>query len=391
MVRLDVDRSLLEWAVDRSGKSTTELSKKQDLGNLDGWMSGTIKPTRRQLEKFAKATYTPFGYLLLSEPPQEQTSQILHFRTLGGDEPLRRSIELEDTINILEYRQEWMHEYLIDVGAEPLGFVGSSSVDDDPVIVSDKIKSALGLATDWTLNYTKWENAQQHLLEKIEDVRIFVSRNSMVQNNTHRKLDPEEFRGFVLVDDYAPFVFVNSADMAGAQMLTLAHELAHVWMGKSASFDLRGLAPDPNVKLERVCNSIAAEFLVPTKGMLQHWDEFKKSSGGPYSAASNHFKVSLIVAARRALDTGCISQREFGKFYVDYRSRQETQMQQRKQNKGHTPSSIMAPYRVGRRFMKTVATAVRESRLLYSDAYYLTGLKSESFDKASAKILDDVN
>ena len=389
MLRLDVDRSLLEWAVARSGKSATELSKKQDLGKLDGWLSGTIKPTRRQLEEFAKATYTPFGYLLLSEPPQEQTSQILHFRTLGGDEPLRRSIDLEDTIDILEYRQEWMREYLIDIGAEPLGFVGSSSVDDDPVAVSDKIKSALGLVPDWTSDYTKWEDAQQHLLEQVEGARIFVSQNSMVQNNPHRRLDPEEFRGFVLVDDYAPFVFVNRADMAGAQMFTLAHELAHVWMGESASFDLRGLAPDPNVKLERVCNSIAAEFLVPAEGMLRHWDEFKGSSDDPYRAASDHFKVSLIVAARRALDTGCISQREFGKFYADY-SRRETQTQQRKQKGGPTPS-MMAPYRVGRRFMKTVATAVRENQLLYSDAYYLTGLKSESFDEACAKILGDVN
>ena len=389
MLRLDVDRSLLEWAVARSGKSVTELSKKQDLGKLDGWLSGIIKPTRRQLEEFAKATYTPFGYLLLSEPPQEQTSQILHFRTLGGDEPLRRSIDLEDTISILEYRQEWMREYLIDIGAEPLGFVGSSSVDDDPVAVSDKIKSALGLVPDWTSDYTTWKDAQQHLLEQVEGARIFVSRNSMVQNNPHRRLDPEEFRGLVLVDDYAPFVFVNKADVAGAQMFTLAHELAHVWMGESASFDLRGLAPDPNVKLEMVCNSIAAEFLVPAEEMLRRWDEFRGRSDDPYRAASDHFKVSLIVAARRALDTGCISQGEFGKFYADYISR-ETPMQQPKQKGGSAPS-VMASYRVGRRFMKTVATAVRERRLLYSDAYYLTGLKSESFDEASAKILGDAN
>ena len=255
-----------------------------------------------------------------------------------------------------------MREYLIDIGAEPLGFVGSSSVDDDPVAVSDKIKNALGLVPDWTSDYATWKDAQQHLLEQVEGARIFVSRNSMVQNNPHRRLDPEEFRGLVLVDDYAPFVFVNKADVAGAQMFTLAHELAHVWMGESASFDLRGLAPDPNVKLEMVCNSIAAEFLVPAEEMLRRWDEFRGRSDDPYRAASDHFKVSLIVAARRALDTGCISQGEFGKFYADYISR-ETLMQQLKQ-KGDPAPSVMASYRVGRRFMKTVATAVRESRLL---------------------------
>lgn len=123
--------------------------------------------------------------------------------------------------------------------------------------------------------------------------------------------------------------------------------------------------------------------------MLQRWDEFKKSSDGPYRAASDYFKVSPIVAARRALDTGCILQGEFDKFYADY-IRRETQMQQRKQKGGPTPS-MMAPRRVGRRFLKIVATAVREGRLLYTDAYYLTGLTSESFDEASAKILASGN
>ena len=285
-----------------------------------------------------------------------------------------------------------MRDYLIEIGAEPLKFVGSSKVDDNPVEVANMIRRTLDLTQGWTATH-KWKTAQKHLQNRIEDARIFLSVSSMVQHNRYRQLDPNEFRGFVLVDDYAPFVFVNSADISGAQMFTLAHELAHVWIGESASFDLHRLAPNPDTKLELACNKIAAEFLVSTKELLQHWDQFVKSPDGPYRATSRHFKVSSIVAARRALDTHCISQKEFDEFYDRYTRQAQQKRQQElkalKDTPGGPPHRTIAPPRISKRFMRTIVTAVRERKILYREAYSLTGLKSETFDEIKSKIEGD--
>lgn len=395
--QFDVNESLLQWAMERSNKSIDDLTSKQGLENLEGWLMGDSKPTRSQLEAFAKATYTPFGYLVLSKPPNIQPSPIPHFRTIQGNDPFKRSINLEDTIRILKQRQEWVRDYLKEIGSEPLKFVRSVSVDDDPVYVAKKIKTTLGLKQNWTTKYKKWESAQKHLQERIENKRIFLSLNNMVQYSTSRKLEPKEFRGFVLVDDYAPFLFVNTADIPAAQMFTLAHELAHVWVGESASFDLRRLAPAHN-KLEHACNKIAAEFLVPTKEILQYWDQFVQSTDDPYRATSGHFKVSLIVAARRALDTGCISKDEFNTFYDKYvqqanapaQQQQEKLRVKNKQQKtlGGPKFVYTAPPRISKKLLQIIVAAVEEQKLLYHQAYYLTGLKSDTFDKIKKRIMD---
>jgi Zn-dependent peptidase ImmA (M78 family) len=89
--------------------------------------------------------------------------------------------------------------------------------------------------------------------------------SGIVGNNTWRKLDPKELRGFSLVDEYAPLNFVNGADYRSAQMFTLARELAPVWLDASgvSNPDLADLdAPRPEI--ERLCNAIAAEILIPS-------------------------------------------------------------------------------------------------------------------------------
>jgi len=353
MSRVNVSKDVLRWAVSRSGQELDDLEHR--FPRIHEWVDEESQPTLRQLELLAKATLTPLGFFFLTEPPDERLP-VPHFRTIHDDTTARPSPDLLETVQIMQRRQAWMREFLIEQGQDELPFVGSSRREEEPRLVVQRMLETLGLDIGWAAEERTWTDALHTIRQVIEDAGILVVVNGIVGNNTHRKLDPDEFRGFVLVDDYAPLVFVNGADGKAAQMFTLAHELAHVFYGSSAAFDLREMRPadDP---MEQTCNRVAAEFLVPQHELLEIWPSVRQDSE-PFQRIARRFKVSALVAARRALDTNLIG----GDFYVN-------------QN-----------LRVGQRFASTVIRAVKEGKLLYSEAYRLTGLYGRTFERYATSL-----
>jgi len=200
--------------------------------------------------------------------------------------------------------------------------------------------------------------------------------SGIVGNSTKRKLDTEEFQGFVLIDDIAPLIFVNGADYKVAQMFTIAHELAHVWTGQSALFTLTATQP-ANIDVEKYCNRLAAEFLVPAAKLEEAWE---RAPGGDkaFTTIARNFKVSPIVVARRAKDCKLILREEFFAFYKRYMQRERKRIEKQKPggNFWNTQNT-----RLGKRFGEAVIAAAQEGRLSYSDAYDLTRLYGQTFDK----------
>ena len=187
---------------------------------LQQWLAGTRQPTLRQLEQFAAATRTPFGFLFLQQPPVE-AMPITNYRTPGSEPLGRPSADLLDTIYAMQRRQDWMRDYLTEIGQLPLPFVGSAKLSDSVEQVATRIRSTLNLAPDWASHHSTFEEAQRALRIAMDAAGILVVINGIVGQNSHRSLNPDEFRGFVLIDSIAPVVFVNNADAGSAKMFHL--------------------------------------------------------------------------------------------------------------------------------------------------------------------------
>jgi len=382
MATVAVKPEIIRWALERSGRSKQMLAPK--FPKLELWEKGEAYPTLRQLEELSRKTYTPLGYFFLSEPPEEKLP-VPVFRTLWDKSLIHPSPDLLETVQTMQRRQDWMREYLLDRGQLPLPFISSANTNNSVTEVADKIREVLGLEPDWARHERKWEDALRTLRNAIDDAGILIVANGIVGNNTHRKLDVDEFRGFVLCDEYAPLIFVNSADVKAAQMFTIAHELAHLWLGQGGVFDLHNMQPADS-KIEIFCNKIAAEFLVPEEIFLKQWPK-AQSNQEPYQSLARYFKVSPLVTARRALDLHLIDKQTFFDFYDAYIS--EAKYKTAKQ-KGGGDFYTNQDMRIGKRFAVTIIRAAKEGRLLYRDAYQLTGLNGATFDRY-AKSLGGTN
>jgi len=378
MSRVAIKREVLRWAMDRSGLTIDDLRRK--FPRARQWDAGESQPTLRQLEAIARLTLTPLGFFFLAEPPQEPLP-VPYFRTLGDERPSGPSPDLLETLQVMQQRQAWMREYLIEQGQQALSFVRSAKPRESCASVAERIRRTMGLDEGWAAQKLTWTDALRALRGAAEGAGILVVVNGIVGNNTHRKLSPSEFRGFVLVDEYAPLVFINGADGKAAQMFTLAHELVHVVFGSSAAFDLREMQPadDPT---EQACNRVAAEFLVPERELRRIWPSVKRDTQ-PFNTIARWFKVSAIVAARRALDLDLVPKAAFLDFYHVYQS-EERQAAATKSEGGDFYAN--QNLRLGRTFASAVIQAATEGKLLYADAYKLTGLYGKSFDRYAADL-----
>jgi Zn-dependent peptidase ImmA (M78 family) len=379
MSRVAIKKEVLHWAIDRSGRTLADLQSR--FPKIEEWSEGETMPTLRQLELLAKTTSTPLGYLFLDKPPKERMP-IPHFRTGEGESRSRPSPDLLETIQIMQRRQAWMRDYMIDQGQDQISFIRSARVNQRPQSVAQRIRDTLGFDESWAAQCRTWTEALRTLRETMEHkTGIMVVVNSVVGNNTHRKLNVDEFRGFVLVDSYAPLVFVNGADGKAAQMFTLAHELAHLVFGSSAAFDLRNLQPADNTT-EQACNRVAAEFLVSEHELRRVWPSVRRDEE-PFQKIARQFKVSALVAARRALDLELINRVTFLEFYDDYLV-DERRTATRRADGGDF--YLTQNLRVGRRFANAVIRATREGKLLYSDAYSLTSLYGKTFESYASSL-----
>ncbi len=370
MNRTIVKPEMLRWACERAGRSIDDLRGR--FPKIEIWGRGEAGPTLKQLESFAKATHTPIGYLFLQVPPVEHIP-IPDFRTVGNSYIAHPSPDLLDTVYICQQRQEWYREFVRSIGEKSLPFVASVAPTNDVEKSAESIRHALGFDIEERRQMSTWTDALRRFIEQADTLGILVMVSGVVGSNTRRKLDPQEFRGFALADDLAPLVFINGSDTKAAQMFTLAHELAHIWLGQSALSDVQA-AQIPENQIERWCNLVAAELLVPLTVLR---NEYQKSNllRDEISRLARYFKVSTLVILRRIHDAGGLKKEQFWQAYHE-------ELERLLAFPGGSGGNfyLTQPARVSKRFARALVASTLEGQTLYRDAFRMLGFsKLETF------------
>jgi len=363
---MQLSMETLEWVAAKTGSTLQGLAQNLYTRNevVSDIVKGYLTPTEiRKISEYAKV---PFGFLFLQHPPQAYSPDIslVDFRTVNNSQPLSKDfIEIYKDI---EHKQTWYLEYLSSIDAPKLEFVGrfKDNSSYSTLEVAENIRKTIGIS-NIAANIPNSEDYYNALVSYCEDIGILIFKNSMVINSTRRLLNTDEFRGFVIADEYAPVVFINGNDAKYANIFTLAHELAHIWLGESGISDVDVRS---NNAAEIRCNAIAAEVLAPTDEFIQRWNNLEATLRQKISALNKYFKVSELAIARIALVNERIPYDLYNDIYAETMERVRIQKAKNKDKEVRLPLRTMLPIKNSRRLTETILGLMKNNSIGPSEA-----------------------
>ena len=371
---------MLKWARERvfPDLPSAALALRQSADKLAAWENGVRRPTLIQARELAHRLRVPFGYLYLSNPPEE-TLPIPDLRTLpdtpAGGQP---SPDFLEVLYDAQHKQAWYRDELLESAASPLPFVGRFSKADHPQEIAEDLAETLELDSGLRQSAGSWNAFLTSLVRQAEAVGVLTLRSGVVGNDGQRPLSLSEFRGFVLVDEFAPLIFLNSQDAVAARIFTLAHELAHIWISEPGISNLAFLDDEtlPAPETERLCNRIAANALLPPEEFIRQWRSLPDDSEKPEKLA-REFRVSRPVVIYQAYEQEQISREQRQQLIQEYRRHAQTP--QPAGDEGNFHNNLSA--RCGRLLLNAVLESFAEERIGLVDAANLLNVRGSTIYK----------
>lgn len=375
--------SVLRWARESAGISIQEAAKKlkKPIEDLEAWESGDKRPSIAQARKASELYKRPLAAFYLPEPPKD-FDILRDYRSLSVDERRIYSPKLLLIIRTAIERQLWTRDFLLGEGASPLSFVGGANLDDSPTEIANNILLTLGITPDEQCTCRTREEALRLWIRKSERAGIFLFREG--------KVDLRECRGFVISDEYAPFIYLNSEDARAGQLFTLVHELAHIWLDQSG---VSNLFTDGTYKfaeastIEAFCNKVASEALL-VSSIFEH-ERMRLNSSlvteDRIEKLSKKFKVSEEAIARRLLEDGHISNKKYEELRNSYQSRwleqKDIEKRRMKKTSGGPSYYVTKAANNGHAYTQTVISAYKGGQISGREASTLLGVKVNHIQK----------
>jgi Zn-dependent peptidase ImmA (M78 family)/transcriptional regulator with XRE-family HTH domain len=251
---------VFRWARESAGLSLEQAAKALSIvpASLDAIEAGQKVPSRTALSNMAKTYHRSLLTFYLPAPPRKG-DRGEDFRTVVAQRTIEADADVDALLRDLRARHSLVRTILEeDDDVKPLPFVGSAHLADGAQALCRSIEQMLGITRVEYRQQRDAESAFSLLRECAEDAGVFVLLIGNLGSH-HSAIPVEAFRGFAIADRIAPFIVINDGDAKAAWSFTLLHELAHLWLGTTGVSG--GGAPDSAI--ERFCNEVAGEFLLP--------------------------------------------------------------------------------------------------------------------------------
>jgi len=383
-----VNSDIIRWARETAGLTLEEAAAKISLHQARGVSavdrlaaleSGDDDPTRPLLTRMAKQYRRPLLTFYMSAPPRKG-DRGQDFRTLPEDYSDTDEARLDALIRDVKARQGMVRALLEDEeDTKPLPFVGSMRMRQGASAVLSSIRKTIQIDIAEFYAESSASDAFTLLRNQVEAAGIFVL---LIGNlgSYHTAIDLEVFRGFALADDIAPFVIINDQDAHSAWSFTLLHELAHIWLGQTGVSGSRA-----EISVEKSCNDIASEFLLPKSGLEQLDVDNTTDSESAQELISEFAlarNLSASMVAYKLYRMGTIDlerwkllSQAFRKMWIVQRN--ERRIKARDQ-KSRVPYYPVRRHRVGKALLELVSAMMRAGAITTSKAGTVLGVKAQN-------------
>ncbi len=390
---INVNPDILVWARKTAGLSVEDAAPKLQLGTsarssavekLTALESGEKSPTRNQLSIMANVYRRPLLTFYMAEPPRTDPRGT-DFRRSPGTCGVRKNALLDALLRDVRARQEMVRDILIDEDDfESLDFVSSitkkQGVDAAAAAIADVLKF------DSSEPRPRDEIALfQHLREAAGDAGVFVLVLGDL-GSYHSAIPPSVFRGLAIADPVAPFIVINARDARTARAFTLIHELAHICLGQTGvSGSLSTDRPRTRTaRIERFCNDVAGEVLLPGQQFLQCADSINTHDTDACRTAINtiarRWSVSEPMVAYRLHRIGALNDTTYNVLRKDFEERWQAKLARDRRSGGFPDPKVMKPFSLGDALLGVVHRHVRDSTLSHTKAAVLLGSKPSAVE-----------
>jgi Zn-dependent peptidase ImmA (M78 family) len=382
-----IQPKILTWARETAGLSLDDAARALGLTDARGRTGtqrlqamelGEDEPTRPVLLKMAKTYRRPLLVFYLAEPPRTG-DRGQDFRTLPSHKKFNP--ELDALVRDIKARQGLIRSMLEDDNAEALEFVSSATMELPAPKLAVRMAERLNFSLARYRATKTPDEAFTHLRETIEASGVYVLLLGNL-GSYHTNIPVDVFRGFALADKIAPLIVINDQDARTAWSFTAVHELAHLWLGQTG---ISGT--DTENQVERYCNDVAGEFLLPASEVRKLAPVLKLSAAtiaeqiGQF--AQTH-RVSRAMVAYKLYRASMIGKTTWAaldqRFKDEYLQFKKRQAEKNKKAEGGPNYYIVRRHRVGHALLGLVLRSLDEGTITYTKASKVLGVKPRSVE-----------